>query len=87
VARRQDRCVCWTNLRKRLPLTGCAITPHPLDGPVADGLRVPAAVGDFLILAALRESNGTAVAISDEEMLAASKLMGAWFPCPFSIAG
>jgi len=48
---------------------------------------VPAAVGDFLILAALRESNGTAVAISDEEMLAASKLMGAWFPCPFSIAG
>jgi len=52
---------------------------------VADGLRVPAAVGDFLILAALRESNGTAVAISDEEMLAASKLMGRLtgiFPAP-----
>ena len=36
---------------------------------VADGLRVPAAVGDFLILRALRESQGTAVAVSDEAMM------------------
>ena len=36
---------------------------------VADGLRVPAAVGDFLILRALRESNGTAVSVTDEEII------------------
>jgi len=34
----------------------------------ASGLRVPSAVGDFLILRALRESGGTAVAIPDHEM-------------------
>lgn len=33
---------------------------------IAAGIRVPAAVGDFLILDAVRESNGFAVAISDE---------------------
>jgi threonine synthase len=37
---------------------------------VACGLRVPVAVADFLMLRALRESGGTALAISDEEMLA-----------------
>ncbi len=42
----------------------------------ADGLRVPAAVGDFLILRALRESKGTAVAVSDAEMLRNANLMG-----------
>lgn len=36
---------------------------------IADGLRVPAAVGDFLILRALRESNGTAVSVTDEDIL------------------
>ncbi len=43
---------------------------------IADGLRVPAAVGDFLILNALHESNGIAIAVSDEEMLDASKRIG-----------
>jgi threonine synthase len=43
---------------------------------IADGLRVPAAVGDFLILRVLRESNGTAVAVSDDEMLNASNMIG-----------
>lgn len=38
----------------------------------ADGLRVPRAVGDRLILAALRESRGTALAVSDNELLAAA---------------
>jgi threonine synthase len=42
----------------------------------ADGLRVPAAVGDFLILRVLRESGGTAVAVSDEEMIAGANLVG-----------
>ena len=32
---------------------------------LADGLRVPRAIGDFLILRAVRESGGTAVAVSD----------------------
>ena len=40
---------------------------------VAAGLRVPAAVGDFLILRAVRESRGTAVAVSDEALLAGQK--------------
>ena len=33
---------------------------------VADGLRVPRAIGDFLILRAVRESGGTALAVSDQ---------------------
>jgi threonine synthase len=52
---------------------------------VADGVRVPAAVGDFLILRALRESKGTAVAVSDEELMeganAISRAEGI-FACP-----
>jgi threonine synthase len=43
---------------------------------IADGLRVPAAVGDFLILQALRESQGTAVAVSDEDILACATEIG-----------
>jgi len=42
----------------------------------ADGLRVPAAVGDFLILRALRVSNGTAVAVSDKAMIEAANMIG-----------
>jgi threonine synthase len=38
---------------------------------------VPRAIGDFLILDALRESNGTAVAVTDEELLAAAAEVGA----------
>jgi len=44
---------------------------------VASGLRVPKAIGDFLILDALRVSNGTAVAVSDDELLAAVEEIGA----------
>jgi threonine synthase len=36
---------------------------------VASGLRVPKAIGDFLILDALRESGGTAVAVTDDELI------------------
>ena len=43
----------------------------------ADGLRVPRAIGDFLILRALRESGGTAIAVSDAEMVAAMRELGA----------
>jgi threonine synthase len=38
---------------------------------VASGLRVPKAIGDFLILDALRASGGEAVAVDDEELIAA----------------
>ncbi len=38
---------------------------------VASGLRVPKAIGDFLILDAIRASRGTAVAVTDGELLAA----------------
>ena len=43
---------------------------------VASGLRVPKAIGDFLILDALRKSNGTAIAVSDEDLIAAVKEIG-----------
>ena len=36
---------------------------------IASGLRVPSAVGDFLILRALRESQGVTIAVSDDAML------------------
>jgi threonine synthase len=36
---------------------------------IADGLRVPRAIGDFLILRAIRESGGTAIAVEDREMV------------------
>jgi threonine synthase len=38
---------------------------------VAAGIRVPKAVGDFLILRAVRESGGFAMAVSDAELVAA----------------
>ncbi len=42
---------------------------------VASGLRVPKALGDFLVLQAVRESGGTALSVSDEEMLDAGILL------------
>ncbi|MCY3756135.1 MAG: threonine synthase [Acidobacteria bacterium] len=52
---------------------------------MAAGLRVPRAIGDFLILKILRQSGGTAVAVTDEAMLAEAKAMGrseGLFVCP-----
>jgi threonine synthase len=43
----------------------------------ASGLRVPRAVGDFLMLRAIRESNGAAIAVSDEAMAEAVLTIGA----------
>jgi threonine synthase len=52
---------------------------------VASGLRVPQAVGDFLMLQAIRASHGTALSVSDDEMLAeiprVGKAEGIFF-CP-----
>ncbi|MFQ5767105.1 MAG: threonine synthase [Acidobacteriota bacterium] len=44
---------------------------------LASGLRVPVARGDALILQALRESGGAAVAVTDREMLQAAAELGA----------
>jgi threonine synthase len=43
---------------------------------IADGLRVPKAIGDFLVLRALRESGGTAVAVTDDSMVTAMRELG-----------
>ena len=43
---------------------------------VADGLRVPAAVGDMLVLRALRESGGGALAVSDADMVKDMRVLG-----------
>jgi threonine synthase len=40
---------------------------------VASGLRVPKAIGDFLILDAIRESGGTALTVTDEELIAGAR--------------
>ena len=40
---------------------------------MAAGIRVPAAIGDFLILAAIRESGGFAIAVADEDIDRAQK--------------
>jgi threonine synthase len=44
---------------------------------VASGLRVPKAIGDFLIIDAIRASGGTAIAVTDEELIAAVSEIGA----------
>jgi threonine synthase len=44
---------------------------------VASGLRVPKAIGDFLILDAIRASGGTAISVTDEELVAAVREIGA----------
>jgi threonine synthase len=49
----------------------------PNAATVASGLRVPRAIGDFLILDALRASGGTAVAVTDPELIEATLEIGA----------
>lgn len=52
---------------------------------IASGLRVPKALGDFLMLQALRASSGTAVAVADEQMLEAGRELASSegiFPAP-----
>jgi threonine synthase len=52
---------------------------------IASGLRVPKPLGDFLVLKAVRESGGTAIAVPDSELLAAGVKLAAEegiFVCP-----
>ena len=48
-------------------------TPWPDPQTVAAGLRVPSPLGDRLMLRALRDSGGGAVAVGDEALLAAAR--------------
>lgn len=57
---------------------------------IASGLRVPQAVADFLMLQVIRESKGTALSVSDAEMLAEVDHVGrseGLFFCPEGGAG
>jgi threonine synthase len=58
-----------------------AENPHT----VAFGITVPKALGDFLVLDAVRSTGGTAVAVTDDELLAAQRALaqdeGLWV-CP-----
>ncbi len=59
--------------------------PWPLPVTYADGLRVPSAVGDYLILAAVRDSGGVALTVTDQEMADAQLAMARGegiFPAP-----
>ena len=52
---------------------------------IAAGIRVPAAIGDYLVLKAIRESGGTALAVSDDEILAGQREMAhelGLYACP-----
>ena len=50
--------------------------PWPDPQTFAAGLRVPKALGDFLVLKILRESSGIAIAVSDEQMAGMMRLAG-----------
>jgi len=68
---------------------GCAPIPRAFDegkesadewlnpSTLAAGLRVPSAIGDFLMLDAIRESNGLAMAVSDDEIMTETKEIAA----------
>ncbi|HEY3125868.1 MAG TPA: threonine synthase [Candidatus Limnocylindria bacterium] len=51
--------------------------PWPDPKTFAAGIRVPKALGDFLVLRALRESSGIALAVTDDEMRDMMRLVGA----------
>jgi threonine synthase len=51
-------------------------TEFPNAHTIASGLRVPKALGDFLILNILRQSNGGAIAVDDKEMIHVTREVG-----------
>ena len=68
-----DGCAPIVNAYRAGPITAePAVNPHTM----ADGLRVPRAVGDFLMLRAIRESGGTAIAVSDDSMVDGMRRLG-----------
>jgi threonine synthase len=83
----------WTGQKRprmyAVQASGCAPIVHAFEAEeetaaefpdaytIASGLRVPKAIGDFLILKTLRESKGGAVAVDDEEMIRVAREVGA----------
>jgi threonine synthase len=62
-----------------------AAAPWEQATTIAAGLRVPSAVGDVLMLRALRDSEGTAVAVSEAEIVSGMQQLGQYegiFACP-----
>ena len=60
---------------------------EPVQNPttLAAGMRVPAAIGDFLVIRAVRESNGTALTVTDDQMVGSVRDMAGFegiFPAP-----
>ncbi|MEE8046442.1 MAG: threonine synthase [Dehalococcoidia bacterium] len=59
--------------------------PFPNPKTLAAGMRVPAAVGDFLVIRAVRESGGTALTVTDDQMVESVRNMSSFegiFPAP-----
>ena len=82
VAVQADGCApivkAWKNGDEHAPVWENAYTK-------AAGIRVPVAVGDFLIIRAVRESNGFAISVSDENIIEARDRVAAvdgCFLCP-----
>src|SRR5205807_746143 len=42
--------------------------PWPNAATIAAGIRVPSAIGDYLVLKAIRESGGTAITVTDDQI-------------------
>ena len=60
---------------------------EPFENPatLAAGMRVPAAIGDFLVIRAVRESGGTALTVNDDQMVDSVRDMATFegiFPAP-----
>lgn len=59
--------------------------PWPEAETIATGLRVPKALGDYLILRVIRESGGVAISVTDEEIISSLKELAqeeGIFACP-----
>ena len=62
-----------------------SVVEFPNAHTIASGLRVPKAIGDFLMLKIIRDSNGGAIAVEDEQMIRVTREVGATeglFVCP-----
>ena len=82
VAVQADGCApivkAWQSCKEHAPVWKNAYTK-------AAGIRVPVAVGDFLIIRAVRESNGFAMSVSDEDIMEARDrvaVIDGCFLCP-----
>lgn len=56
--------------------------PFPNAATIASGIRVPVAVGDFMILDAVRESRGLAVAVNEDAILPWMRIAASLEGCP-----